>query len=243
MKNKNVVINKRINFIVDQLMKRDAKNGRTSSVLDLGCGIGINTVAVASLGCKVTAVDIDVESINYCEKHNRQPNVKYVVGNAETIDLGEKFDVILTSEVIEHVSHPELLLKNVAKHLRPDGIGIISIPNGYCLWELVVSRFLHKTNIVTWLYKSPKIYKKLTGSETPFMSKNVTSLHENFFTYGKLKRLLEREGFVILRTKHASLGILPEWDFFSSLKKIECKIADYVPHNLAGGWLLVVERS
>jgi SAM-dependent methyltransferase len=239
----NVVINKRIDFIIDQIMKFDVKNKKTSAVLDLGCGIGVNTVPVGSLGCQVTAVDVDDNSINYCKNHNTQPNIEYKVGDAETIDLKNKYGVIITSEILEHVIHPKLLIKNVDHHLEYGGIWILSIPNGFCLWEIVVSRFIHKGKLVSWLYKSPRFYKLLTGSETPFMSKNIFCFHENFYSYGRLKKLIESNGFKVKFVRHASLGILPEWDFFRYIKWIECKISDLVPHSLAGGWFMVMERK
>ena len=40
-----------------------------------------------------------------------------------------KFDVIVCSEVIEHINKPDFLLKNINVHLKPDGMAILSIPN------------------------------------------------------------------------------------------------------------------
>jgi len=186
---------------------------------------------------------LDRETISTCNKESQFPNVTLLVADGETLELPQKFDVVIASEVIEHVPHPELLVQTMGKHLVEDGIGIISIPNGYCLWELVVSRFLHRTKLVSWLYKSPRLHKALTGGDSPFYSKNVFCFHSHFFSFSRLKKLLADGGFQIALVRHSDLGVLPEWSWVRFLKMIECKIADYVPHSLAGGWLLVIEKA
>ena len=44
-----------------------------------------------------------------------------VAGNAETIDVGRKFDVIIASNLIEHLYNPGLFLDNVKRHLNAGG--------------------------------------------------------------------------------------------------------------------------
>ena len=44
-----------------------------------------------------------------------------VAGNVETIDIGRKFDVIIASNLIEHLSNPGLFLENVKRHLNARG--------------------------------------------------------------------------------------------------------------------------
>ena len=231
-----VALQKRTKFIT-----RQAIVGR---VLDIGCGTGSISKELGSLGFTVTSTDLDEKSIKECRINNRYVGkVSYLVADAKVMDLHEKFDIVIASEVIEHISQPELVIKNIYKHLKDDGIGIISIPNGYCLWEIVVSHFLQKNGMVSWLYKSPKLFYKLTGAKTPFYSKNSLCFHVNYFTYGKFVKLLNDNGFKVRLVKHSDLGLFPEWKSFRIFKKIECNIADYVPHFMAGGWLLVIERS
>ena len=236
-------LTKRATFMAQQVKSLADKNHGALTILDIGCGTGAIPFRLGALGYRVTGSDLDAESIASCNEKNKQPNVDFIVGDAKTMDLKRKFDVVIASEVIEHVPQPELLIKTMYRHLADGGIGIISIPNGYCLWEIVVSRFLQKGRLVSWLYRSPRLHKSLTGSDSPFYSKNVFCFHENFFSYGGFKKLVESNGFKIMLVRHSDLGILPEWSSMKILKKLECKIADYVPHALAGGWLLVTERT
>jgi SAM-dependent methyltransferase len=235
---------KRAAFMAEQVKNRawNQQNGQPA-VLDLGCGLGTIPFLLGSLGYQVIGVDLDTDTIADCQQRNQSPNVTFIVGNAETLHLKQKFDVVIASEVIEHVPYPDLVVKTMAEHLAEGGIGIISIPNGYCLWELVVSRFLQKGRLVSWLYKSPKLHKALTGGDTPFYSKNVFCFHSHFFSFGRLKKLLADNGFKIALVRHSDLGILPEWSWLRFLKSIECRLANYVPHFLAGGWLLRISKE
>lgn len=56
-------------------------------------------------------------------------NIK--IGNAENIDLKEKFDVVIAGDLIEHLDNPGMFLNNVKKHLRKKGIFICNTPNIY----------------------------------------------------------------------------------------------------------------
>jgi len=236
-------LTKRASFIAGQVrIQAQTRGNGQATVLDLGCGLGTIPFLLGSKGYTVTAVDLDAATIAACQQKNGFPHVKFVTGNAENIDLGQKFDVVIASEVIEHVPHPGLLMETISRHLAKDGIAIISIPNGYCLWETVVSRFVQKGRLVSWLYKSPRLHKALTGSETPFYSKNVLCFHAHFFSFGRLEKLLAEHGFKISSVRHSDLGVLPEWWWLRALKRVECRLADYVPHSLAGGWLLVIRR-
>jgi SAM-dependent methyltransferase len=235
---------KRTDFIVKQTLacSQRKQNGQLR-VLDIGCGTGGITLSLGAQGHTVVGVDVDPGSISFCNRRNSLPNVSFQVWDKDKPDLHQKFDVVIASEVLEHTEHPEMLVQAIDRHLKEDGTGILSVPNGYCLWELIVSRFIQKSRLVSLLYRSPRAHKILTGGDTPFYSMNVFCFHSHFFSFGRLKRLLADAGFKISLVRHSDLGIAPEWFLFRGLKRIECKIADFAPHNLAGGWLLVIRRE
>jgi SAM-dependent methyltransferase len=212
-------------------------------ILDIGCGIGTIPYYLGSLGYRVTGVDFDPNSIADCNKNNKYPNVDFQQGDAVSLDMGRKYDIVIATEILEHMEQPELGLQTIAHNLKEGGIGIVSVPNGWCLWEMVIGRFVQKGFIGSWIYKSPRFYKKLTGGDNPFNSKNVYCFHVNFFSYRSFKKLVESNGFTIKTIGHPSLGVLPEWKAFDIPKKVECIISDYVPHSLAGGWLMVIEKK
>jgi SAM-dependent methyltransferase len=239
-----IVLIKRTDWMAGQLVLERYKHKKQAlSVLDIGCGIGTVPYYLGELGYKVTGVDFDQTSIESCKKNNPYPNVEFQIGNAETLQMENKYDIVIETEILEHMEHPELGLQTIARNVKDGGIGIVSVPNGWCLWEIVMGRFIQKGFIGSWLYHSPKVYKMLTGSDNPFNSKNVFCFHVNFFSYRSFKKLVESNGFKIRTIGHPSLGILPEWKAFDFFKKIECKISDYVPHFMAGGWLMVIEKK
>lgn len=235
-----IELSKRTSFIINQIHSMKSPDLR---VLDIGCGTGSIPQTLGLAGYKVTAVDLDLETIIECRQNNRLTNVEYITANAEIMELNKKFDVAICSEIIEHAKNPEAIMQNMYEHIEDDGVFIVSSPNGWCLWEVIVSRFLQKSIFISWLYNSPKLYTKLTGSKTPFYSKNVFCFHVNFFTYGGLIKMLKRNGFKVKSVRHSSLGVFPEWGIFRKIKMLECKIADYIPHQLVGGWLLVLEKE
>jgi len=236
---------KRLNIIMEQVIKYAMqKDTNQFKVLDLGCGIGGFTFPLSSLGYKVVGVDIDSESISSCKNRNNFPYATYIVGNAETIDLQEKFDVVIASEVMEHCFQPNLVIQTIAKHLNEGGIGIVSVPNGYCFSEILFSRFFQKLGIISLFHKMPKkIYTSLTGSPSPFYSLNVFCHHVQFFSFGKFKSLLNSGGFQVSLVRNLDLGILLDWALLTPVKRIECKLAESMPHFLAGGWVFVIRRE
>ncbi len=68
--------------------------------------------------------------------HQHDPRIRY--GNMETLDLGERFEVAVAGDVIEHVSNQGLLLDNIRRHLVPEGRLIITTPNAK--WPTVLLR-------------------------------------------------------------------------------------------------------
>lgn len=54
-----------------------------------------------------------------------------VAGDAETFALDRTFDVIFAGELIEHLSNPGIFLEHVKKHLKPDGMLVMTTPNRF----------------------------------------------------------------------------------------------------------------
>jgi SAM-dependent methyltransferase len=72
-------------------------------VLDIGCGNGALAYDVAGKVKSVTGIDIEEKNIKKAEAKYSRPNMKYIVGDATRDLSGEKFDVIILSNVLEHI--------------------------------------------------------------------------------------------------------------------------------------------
>ena len=89
-------------------------------ILDIGCGGGILSEPLARLGAKVTGADPAAEEHRGRKLHAEQAGVAvdYRATTAEELaDAGERFDIVLAMEVVEHVADIEA----VRRALRRDG--------------------------------------------------------------------------------------------------------------------------
>ncbi len=106
---------------------------RNSRVLDLGCGDAfLARFMQKQLECKVTGVEINPKSAKIAANRIE----KIIIGDLEnknvqkTILKEPKFDVIFASEVLEHLKHPEQVLKTLSTCLKSKkSIIIITLPN------------------------------------------------------------------------------------------------------------------
>ena len=128
----------RLTFIVAEIQNwRDQQNQSFRplaglSVLDIGCGGGILSEPLARLGGSVTGIDPVEESIGVATLHAKKQGlaVTYRAATAETLaSEGRTFDVVVASEVIEHVASVSSFLKTCRALCKPRGLLIMSTLN------------------------------------------------------------------------------------------------------------------
>lgn len=83
-------------FFVDNVSENDI-------VLDIGCGNGALTYDVARKAKKVVGIDLNKQNISIAKRNYSSENIEYVCGNALTDLPNERFDVIILSNVLEHI--------------------------------------------------------------------------------------------------------------------------------------------
>jgi len=100
------------------------------NVLDVGCGAGLLCEPMARLGGDVTGVDAAAENIAAAKAHSAQSglDIDYRAGELAGQGLG-KFDLVTCMEVVEHVTDPAEFVQQLAAHLKPGGMLIMSTPN------------------------------------------------------------------------------------------------------------------
>lgn len=128
----------RLTYIRDRLCEhfsRDPKNIRSLkslSILDVGCGGGILSEPLARLGAKVTGIEPAEESIEIAKAHAKESGLKidYRPTTAEDVlASGETFNVVIASEVIEHVTKPANFVRTLSGLTKPGGLVLISTLN------------------------------------------------------------------------------------------------------------------
>lgn len=98
-----------------------------SNVMDIGSGAGYG-VEYLSRKANVIGVDNNVTALKYARKH--YPRSIFKRGNAQKLNFAdEKFDVVTSFEVIEHLREPMRYLKEIKRILSINGIFVLSTPN------------------------------------------------------------------------------------------------------------------
>jgi 2-polyprenyl-6-hydroxyphenyl methylase/3-demethylubiquinone-9 3-methyltransferase len=107
--------------------------------LDIGCGAGLASEPLARMGAAMTAIDAAAENIAVARDHAAAMGlaIDYRHGGVETLEE-PPFDLIVSLEVIEHVTDPALFLGHIARLLKPDGLLILSTPNRTPLSKLMI---------------------------------------------------------------------------------------------------------
>jgi 2-polyprenyl-3-methyl-5-hydroxy-6-metoxy-1,4-benzoquinol methylase len=118
-------------------------------VLELGTGPGTVTRILHSKGCKVTGVEMDPETLAMCApfcQRTLQANLEDPAWHASL--AGEKFDVVMCADVLEHLRDPRPLLTLLPQFLNDTGCVLMSLPNATHLTvvaSLITGRFPYQT--------------------------------------------------------------------------------------------------
>jgi 2-polyprenyl-6-hydroxyphenyl methylase / 3-demethylubiquinone-9 3-methyltransferase len=129
----------RLRYIRDRAAKHwaishDGDDGPLSgrTVLDIGCGGGLLSEPLARLGGHVTGLDPGTTNIEVARRHAAQSGlaIDYRAGMAEDLaTAGERFDLVVASEVIEHVPDQAAFMATIAGLVAPGGLLIASTFN------------------------------------------------------------------------------------------------------------------
>lgn len=99
-------------------------------VLDIGCGTGYGANFLSTKSSRVYGVDVSDEAISYAKSHYNGQNLSYAVMDAHGLKFeDEKFDVVCSFEVIEHLSDYRLYLAQIKRVLKKGGLFLLSTPN------------------------------------------------------------------------------------------------------------------
>lgn len=101
-------------------------------VLEIGSGFGNLLAAVKP--CRGIGIDISPEMVSAAAQ--RHPDLEFRVGDAETLDLDEKFDAIILADVVGHLRDIEVTLKRLRDVCTPQTRIIVSYYN--YLWEPIL---------------------------------------------------------------------------------------------------------
>lgn len=124
--NKNYTYRNLISFFLPYI-------NQNKSILDIGCSVGTIDFFLSDKAKKIVGIDISKKAIEVAKKNSEilhvSDNVFFKVLKFPEQYIQKKFDLIICSEVLEHISNDSLALRIIYSSLKRNGTGIISIPS------------------------------------------------------------------------------------------------------------------
>ena len=169
-------------YIFPKIIQLLPKSKSKLLILDAGCGNGYLASQLANMGHEVYGIDVDRDGIEIARNHF--DNVHFYVCSVydDLTQFEKKFDVIISTEVIEHLYSPQLFLNNLYKILIPGGYLIISTPYHGYIKNLLLS---------------------LTNKWDQHFTVNREGGHIKFFSKHTITIELENTGFINIQFKGA----------------------------------------
>lgn len=219
------------------------------TILDLGCGSGYGSNLLSNIASKVTAIDVDSKAINWAKTHYTANNLEFRCGSIhESLNPKEKFDVIVSFQVIEHVHPTELnsFMRKIGGVLNSNGSVYFTTPNRLRrlhLWEKPQNPY-HFTEYSVWSIKwmlrkhfHHVVVKGITGDSKVMKAewlRGSTVTPQEYFILGPTKEIYTRAWYMWRQLpetirKPAKQLLTPKWQNRSTRKSSEHHCSNGIP--------------
>lgn len=235
---------KRLRFVREAISAAFPQRAPASlRVLDVGCGNGSQLALPLAVrdGFQLTGIDPDSRSIEHARRlAGDHANVTFRCGLVEDLTEEETFEVVILSEVLEHLERPAEMLAAGARLLNEEGILIVTVPNGFGEFEIDswIFRRLHLQQLVDRFARQREILSATDNHE---------SGHIQFFTRSRLRSLFKDAGLVSFREGAASFlaGPIVGHVLARSARLIQwnAAVTDRLPWAMASGWYFALRRG
>ena len=193
----------------------DFPRWRGKDVLEIGCGIGTDSVNFVRNGANLTIVELSSESLAITKKRLELEHLRANLVNGNAEELNEllppvkKFDLIYSFGVIHHTPHPERVVEAITKRLKPDG-------------ELRIMLYARHSWKVLWIYarygwREPWNWRKLIAK---YSEAQIGSPVSYVYSGREARNLLHEFKIVSMSKDH----IFPY------------RISDYVQYRYVKNW-------
>lgn len=158
-----------------------------SRVLDVGCGTGsVTVIANRNKNNVVTAIEPDPQRAEVARSRGLQVYNGYL--DTDFLDANGRFDVVMSSDVLEHTPNPAGILALMVRALKPGGVILISVPN--------VAHWSVRLNLLVGRF-----------DYAPFGIMDAT--HLRWFTAKTIRNLMENCGLKVVRMDHTTGVTIP----------------------------------
>ena len=165
--------------LASKLIRLVSEAHDVKTICDLGCGNGYISGRLASMGYEVTGIDASASGIEIAARTH--PTVRFahaVIDSGLGASVGSNFDLVISSDVIEHLYRPASLLEAASSLLKPSGGLILGTPYHGYVKNLALA---------------------LTGKMDAHFSVLHDGGHIKFFSVNTLSELITSSGFTDLR--------------------------------------------
>lgn len=146
------------------IRKYIGSRGKGKSCIEIGCGTGKISRAVVDLVGELTVSDI---SEKLASKVGKEMGVSWTCQDACSLELPDNsYDIVISSECIEHVPNPQKALKEMARILKPGGFLVVTTPNKLwypVLWLSMATKIRKFAGREIWLF--PSTAEKILASQ------------------------------------------------------------------------------
>lgn len=236
---------KRIRFFEDVIEQRKPK-----TILDIGCGVGsLITFPLAERFPEVrfSASDEDAHSIRIARERNDLANLDFLC-ESELHENTNRFDLIIASEVLEHVANPIEFLRSLRQKLTDDGVVILTVPNGYgpFEWTSLCYVLADLSGVYGLVSRLKRGRNDVVAGASQTRDTLANSPHVNFFSYQDLLETFRKSGLSVARYRPRTFlcgwlvdklvgnGRGATWN---------AQIADYLPASVCSGWMFVLSKG
>ena len=225
-----------------QFVEAVIRAAKPATVLDFGCGTGTQLtwpLAEAFPQVSFLGVDSDAETIAWARRQPALANLTYATEDTSGAD--RRYDLIIASEVLEHVETPDQLLRHFRDRLTDGGRLVVTIPNGYGPFETM--------SLIEHLFTLGGVLPLLRGIKHMILGKPkidstqaltlAISPHINFFSLAAMRTLLRDAGFEVVRFRSRTVfcGFIIEWAIRGPLVAWNARLADNLPAWCASDWM------
>ena len=181
-------------------------------VLDIGCGGGILSEPLARLGATVVGADPSQDNIDAANLHAAEAGiaVDYRASTAEDLaEQGERFDIVLAMEVVEHVADIGLFIGSCAQMVKPGGLMITATLNRTL--KSFALAIVGAEYVLRWLPRG-------------------THRWDKFVTPNELEAALERHGLAVIDETGVVYNLLSDcWQLASDMDVNYMVVAERAP--------------
>lgn len=195
-------------ILQDETLKIIHETNNELRIGDIGCGNGALLIRLAEMTHDLTnkiayqGYDISQPFIDYglkAAQYKNLSNISFTRFDIESSDIPHQYDVIICSEVLEHLHEPKRILDKLYRALNTNGILLLTTPNAKNLVKypfLFLKKFVRRENLRELAVSLPKKEQQYKLAEL--------EQHINVFSFGELNKLLIKMGFTVYKTPRST---------------------------------------